>query len=196
MYKITFKTALALTATLIVTGHAEFAAAHCRDNLQLGSSRGAVDLYRVRCANGDGSEEAPSLLATNKLFARIDHQQATVAGQSVSVQIGREGTAPNASVLVTDATGVVGGTTGGGINEWECPAVNASGQTALIRGNGNYNILASKTGTATMNYGLVWHCQDINGMETVTTEVVAGGAAPELAGNSGLTSEIDLLIDR
>jgi hypothetical protein len=186
---------ITLASLLLVAVYAGEAAAHCRDNQSLGTSRGAVDTYRILCSTGDGSDEAPSLLPTSKLFVRVDNQQATVAGRSVSAQIGRDGAAPNASVLVTDASGVVGSTTGPNPS---CPATNASGQTALIRGNGQYDIVISKTGTAAMNYGMVWHCQDVNGLETLTTEIVPGAGATELAGNATVpfTPDLDFIINR
>ncbi len=188
-------TFLALASLLFAVSYANIAFAHCRDNQSLGTSRGAVDTYRILCSTGDGSAEAPNLLPTNKLFVRVDNQQATVAGQSVSAQIGRDGAAPNTSVLVTDASGVAGSTTGPGFS---CPAPNASGQTALVRGNGQYDIVISKTGTATMNYGMVWHCQDVNGIETLTTEIALGAPPAELAGNSTVpfTPELDFIINR
>lgn len=195
MNRQTLKTALATSALLLAAGYTQMASAHCYDNRFLAASAGSADLYRIRCATGTGGPGDPSLLATNKLFARVDLQTATVVGQAVALQLGREGVAPNASVLVSDATGVAGGTTDP-VGDGSCLAYNASGQTALVRGNGDYNILVSKIGGNAKTYGIVFHCQDVNGLETHTTEVANGFASPELAGNASLSPDIDLLIDR
>ena len=199
MNRMLLKSIVTSSALMAAIGYTGIASAHCFDNLGLAASAGSADVYRVHCFK-DTSGASPSMNDTSKLFTRVQLQSATVAGQSVGAQIGKEGSTQ--STLVTDAsftTGDVTDPTGLEI----CDAPNASRQTALVGGNGDYNILISKRGGSAKTYGMVFHCQDTGGIETGTSEVINGFTSPELAGNAtfanGVTptsADIDLIIDR
>ncbi|MDO9162544.1 MAG: hypothetical protein Q8N35_11375 [Methylococcaceae bacterium] len=194
MNRSILKSILSSTLLVLGAGYMGIASAHCPNNLTLAAAQDAADVYRIMCSNGDGSPEAPSLNPTTKLFTRINLQSATVVGESVAVQLGREGFTQ--SVQVTDTS--TGAATGPAP---ACTTSTASGQTALTpggvgAGNGEYNILVNKRGTGAKTYGLIFHCQDNVGIETVTTEVHSGFAAPEITGNSTLSPDIDLAINR
>lgn len=196
MNNLFLKTIVIPAALLASVGYTGIVSAHCRDGLTLPTSAGGADLYRVKCFTDPGAD-SPN--PASKLFAKVQLQSATVVGQSVGLQIGKEGFTQ--SILVTDASFTAGDVTDP-LGDESCTAPNASGQTALIPvpdsngGNGDYNILVSKRGGSAKTYGLVFHCQDTAGAHTGTSEVVAGSAASELTGNSSLTPDIDLLINR
>lgn len=188
MNRLILKSILSLTL-LLSTGFMGVAAAHCLNNFTLAAAQDAADVYRVMCSSGDGSSEAPSLLSTNRLFARINLQSATVVGESIALQIGREGFTQ--SVIVSDTT------TGPVIGPAPaCTTTTASGLNALVAGNGQYNILVNKRGTGVKIYGLIFDCLDVNGVATSISEVHSGSSAPELAGNNALSPDIDLAINR
>ncbi|GAB6141039.1 hypothetical protein JCM14076_17680 [Methylosoma difficile] len=188
MKSLAIKT-LTSSLLLIAAGYTGMASAHCL-NETLGASAIAADLYRISCLSGDGSDEAPSLLATRKLAV----QPNKVSGNNVTVQIGREGFTPSSQS--TDSS------TGTAINLATCTAPSLGTQVTLdpvaqgaADGNGDYNILVNKNGSTATSYGLVFHCQDAAGVHTTTQEVVAGSAAPELAGNTAISPDIDIEID-
>lgn len=190
MNRMLLKSIVTSSALMAAIGYTGIASAHCYDSRGLAASAGSADLYRVKCFTDPG---AASPNPTSKLFARVQLQSATVAGQSVGAQIGKEGSTQ--STLVTDASFTAGDITDTFL-DGSCAATGASGQTALVAGNGDYNILISKRGGSAKTYGIVFHCQDTGGIETGTSEVVVGSGVLELTGNSSLTPDIDLLIDR
>ena len=179
MLLINKKTVLLVASALSISAFAGSASAHCLTGRTLGAATSAVDLYRVKCFD-DGAGNADHLDALINLQA---------GGSSVRAQIAREGFSP--SGISTDATN-------GATN---CAAatnitLDPSAQLVGASGNGDYNILVNKTGTTAKTYGLVFHCETSGNVETGTSEVISGSAAPELAGNAALGGDIDLIIDQ
>lgn len=179
MKYLQIKPALLAAAVLSASAYTGLSSAHCLTGRALGAATSAVDLYRVKCFN-DGSGDADHIDALVNLEA---------GGSSVRAQIAREGFAPSA--ISTDTTNAA----------TNCAAattitLDPSAQQAGASGNGDYNILVNKTSTTAKTYGLVFHCETSGNVETGTSEVHTGSAAPELAGNAALGGDIDLLIDQ
>ena len=186
-----------LAAVLSLSAYTGLASAHCYDGLSLAANSGtnpvAADLYRVQCytaaAIGDGGAE--STLPTNKLVAVTNLK----SGNAVTVQIGREGF--GSSTKYTDSTANAAGVWSAACTAPGVPTNYASWSTSA-NGNGDYNLLVTKSSTAATNYGLAFHCQTSTAqgnLHTGTREVHAGSAAPELAGNVAISPDIDVLID-
>ncbi|MBK8816775.1 MAG: hypothetical protein IPN42_15280 [Methylococcaceae bacterium] len=178
------KTVLLTASVLSISAFAGLASAHCLTGRTLAAATSAVDLYRVKCFDdGPGNADHIDALINNE-----------AGGASVRAQIAREGFRP--SGISTDSTSAATNCAAAtNITLDPNDPVTQPGTTA-VNGNGDYNILVNKTSSTAKTYGLVFHCETSGNVETGTSEVHAGSAAPELAGNAALGGDIDLIIDQ
>jgi hypothetical protein len=193
------KTALLAATVLSVSAYAGLASAHCHDET-FGAAVQNADLYRVHCDTGDGSAEAPSLLVTDHLFARVIRTPVLAGAGTAYAQIGKEGFSPSA--ISTDTVATAGASCATPLTPGGWVKLNPNAQLAGASGNGDYNILVNKSAAVALSYSMEFHCTDSTqnvtptvASHTVTMEVIPGGAAPELGGNSLMTPDIDMLID-
>lgn len=199
------KPALLAAAVLSVSAYTGLASAHCF-NQTLSAASYSADLYRVQCYTAAVGVSG-SLI--NAPAYKLTAQAYLNTGNPVRVQIGREGFRPspiaqdattgNVLLLEPDPNACLTGSGGIGVPSASVsllpPDAATQPGTTAVNGNGDYNILVNKSGSTFTNYGLIFHCQDINGVHTGTREVHPGSAAPELAGNIAISPDIDILID-
>ncbi|NOU21242.1 MAG: hypothetical protein HOO93_05535 [Methyloglobulus sp.] len=182
MKSLQFKPALLAAAVFSISGFTGLASAHCVEGETIASGGANADLYRVNCATGDGSAEAPSTNATDHL--KVIARKETAASNTIVAQIAREGYTP--SLTSEDSTYAAA---------TSC-ALETNGGTArtLVAGNGDYNILVTRKGTSVSTYDLIFHCEDSGNVHTITQEVIPGTAG-ELTSGSLTSTDADFLID-
>ncbi len=191
MKKIILHTILPVAA-LLVTGYTQLAGAHCWNTKTLP----AADVFRVRCATGDGSAEAPSLLATFRLQAQVNLETGGdgTAAKQVSLQIGgrNAGGTLNSSGIASDVSnGALISLAG---TPPACTAPSLGPSVSLNNGNSDYDIVVSHpNSTVSQNYGMVYHCLDNASVHTLTLEIANTGS--ELAGSVGLDG-MDMIMDQ
>lgn len=191
---------LALAASVLALGYSGLASAHCKNftdplqphaQLKLGNigpvNAGNADVYRFRCFN-DGNGNAVS----------IQYQVLSQVGGDVSAQAVSQG--GSAGIIVTDTTSSAGAyfdETPGADCAYTGAGAPSSLATKAVTGNGNQTLVVSRSGTnagTAREYGVLFHCMGPT-VETGTVEIHVGSVG-ELTGNSTLTPDVDLIIDR
>jgi len=205
MKMLPINTTILAAAVLSMSAYTGLASAHCF-NQTLSAASYSADLYRVQCYTAPVGTSGSNI---NAPAYKLTAQAYLNTGNPVRVQIGREGFRPspiaqdattgNTLLLEPDPNACLTGSGGIGVPSASVsllpPDTATQPGTTAVDGNGDYNILVNKNGGTFTNYGLIFHCQNISGVHTGTREVHPGSAAPELAGNSSISPDIDLIID-
>jgi hypothetical protein len=179
MKLLQLKPAILAAAVLSVSAYTGLASAHCFNGSTLGTAAKAADLYQVMCFN-DGVNGAPTRL--------IAQPNLTAGGSGVMVTVAK----PNFSPVTGSDT-----TNGGAITLATCSGASLGTQASLSGAAGNYDILVQKASTTSdvtaKTYGMVFHCLNASGVETGTSEVVAGDGTGLIAPAPG---DMEFLINQ
>lgn len=114
----------------------------------LGVAASATDVYQVGCNTSDGQPY--------KLF--FDITNATPSSSPLSAQVING----DVAMSTTDHSG------GDTISSPKIEVVRPSGTTGAMA----YTIVVDKSGAGAVNYGLEFHCEDINGQHTGTDDIL------------------------